>query len=170
MSLLLVRQVSIHVEHLVIAVRHKRMDLLAVKRHVFCVDVCLDRDNTSDQQSTNAAPEVLAITSEGASSSCCSVQGTNCQALKAASARTQAHRGFSISGRHAVTCFHFGTIAVRSATTYANVDAACLSHSSRWLDVMGCRVCDVELLVPRRNSSLIEPAWPSVLPQWGYYY
>ena len=115
MSLLLVRQVSIHVEHLVIAVRHKRMDLLAVKRHVFCVDVCLDRDNTSDQQSTNAAPEVLAITSEGASSSCCSVQGTNCQALKAASARTQAHRGFSISGRHAVTCFHFGTIAVRSA-------------------------------------------------------
>ena len=165
MALLLVRQVSIHVEHLVIAVRHKRMDLLAVKRHVFCVDVCLDRDNTSDQQSTNAAPEVLAITSEGASSSCCSVQGTNCQALKAASARTQAHRGFSISGRHAVTCFHFGTIAVRSATTYANVDAACCG-----LDVMGCRVCDVELLVPRRNSSLIEPAWPSVLPQWGYYY
>ena len=50
------------------------------------------------------------------------------------------HRGFSISERHAVTCFHFGTIAVRSATTYANVDAACLSHSSRWLDVMGCRV------------------------------
>ena len=25
------------------------------------------------------------------------------------------HRGFSISERHAVTCFHFGTIAVRSA-------------------------------------------------------
>ena len=125
------------------------MDPPGVKRQVFCVDVCLDRDNTSDQQSTNAAPEVLAITSEGASSSCCSVQGTNCQALKAASARTQAHRGFSISGRHAVTCFHFGTIAVRSATTYANVDAACCG-----LDVMGCRVCDVELLVPRRNSSL----------------
>ena len=92
-----------------------------------------------NQQSTNAAPEVLAITSEGASSSCCSVQGTNCQALKAASARTQAHRGFSISGRHAVTCFHFGTIAVRSATTYANVDAACLSHSSRWLSPHGLR-------------------------------